>query len=72
KIMNWDDRGWIKEGYKADIVLLDLKKLKTGTSISNPHCYSEGVEYLLVNGKVTIDKGKYTGELAGRVLKLKE
>ncbi|HEX9975082.1 MAG TPA: amidohydrolase family protein [bacterium] len=72
KIMNWDDRGWIKEGYKADLVLLDLKKLKTETSISNPHCYSEGVEYLLVNGKVTIDNGNYTGELAGRVLKLKE
>jgi N-acyl-D-aspartate/D-glutamate deacylase len=72
KIMNWDDRGWIKAGYKADIVLLDLKKLKTETSISNPHRYSEGVAYLLVNGKVTIDKGKYTGELAGKVLKLKK
>jgi len=71
KIMNWDDRGWIKEGFKADIVLLDLKNLKTETSISNPHRYCEGVEYLLVNGKVTIDKGKYTGELAGKVLKLK-
>jgi N-acyl-D-amino-acid deacylase len=72
KIMNWNDRGWIKEGYKADIVLLDLKKLKTETSISNPHCYCEGVEYLLVNGKLTIDKGKYNGELAGKVLKLKK
>lgn len=72
KIMNWDDRGWIKEGYKADIVLLDLKKLKTETSISNPHRYSEGVAYLLVNGKVTIDRGKYAGELTGKVLKLKE
>lgn len=72
KIMNWNDRGWIKEGYKADIVLLDLKNIRTETSISNPHCYSAGVEYLLVNGKVTIDKGKYNGELAGKVLKLKE
>jgi N-acyl-D-amino-acid deacylase len=72
KIMNWNDRGWIKEGCKADIVLLDLKNLKTETSISNPHCYGEGVEYLLVNGKLVIDRGKYTGELAGKVLKLKE
>ncbi len=72
KIMSWDDRGWIKEGYRADIVILDLKNLKTKTSISNPHCYSEGVEYLLVNGKLAIDKGKYSGELAGKVLKLKE
>ncbi len=72
KIMNWNDRGWIKEGFKADLVLLDLKNLKTETSISNPHCYCQGVEYLLVNGKLTIDKGKYNGELAGKVLKLKE
>ncbi len=72
RIMNWDDRGFIKEGYKADIVLLDLKNMKTETSISNPHCYCEGVKYLLVNGKVAIDKGKYTGELAGKILKLKK
>jgi N-acyl-D-aspartate/D-glutamate deacylase len=69
KIMNWDDRGWIKAGYKADIVMIDLKKLKNKTSISNPHAYSEGVEYLLINGKVVIKDGKYTGELPGRVLK---
>ncbi len=72
RIMNWDDRGWIKEGCIADIAIIDLKKLKTDTSISNPHCYSEGVEYLLVNGKVVIYNGKYTGELPGRVLKLKK
>ncbi|UCE07092.1 MAG: D-aminoacylase [bacterium] len=72
KIMNWDDRGWIKSGYKADIVVIDLKKLKTETSISYPHAYSEGVEYLLINGKVVINDGKYSGELPGRVLKLKK
>ena len=72
RIMNWDDRGWIKEGYLADIAIINLKKLKTETSISNPHCYSEGVQYLLVNGKLVINNGKYTGELPGRVLKLKE
>jgi len=72
KVMNWNDRGWIKTGYKADIVLIDLNKLKNKTSISNPHAYSEGVEYLLINGKVVINNGKYTGELPGRVLKLKK
>jgi N-acyl-D-aspartate/D-glutamate deacylase len=71
-IMNWGDRGWIKEGYKADIVLLDLKNIRTPTSISNPHQYSSGVKYLLINGVVTIDKGEWSGKLPGRVLKLKE
>jgi len=72
QIMNWDDRGWIREGYKADIVVLDLNNIKIKTSLSNPHQYSEGVKYLLINGKVVIDGGKFNGTLAGQVLKLKK
>ncbi len=71
EIMNWSDRGWIKEGYKADIVVLDLNNIKTPTSISNPHQYSSGVNFLLVNGVVAIDAGKFSGKLPGQVLKLK-
>ncbi len=72
KIMNWDDRGWVKNGYKADIVVLDLNNIKTGTSISNPHVYSKGVKYLLINGEVVLDGGKWTGKLPGKVIKLKK
>ncbi len=71
-IMNWEDRGWIKEGYKADIVVFDLDNIKIKTSISNPHQQSEGVKYLLVNGEVVLDNAEYTGKLTGRVLKLKK
>ncbi len=70
KIMNWDDRGWIKEGYKADIVVLDLKNIKTPTTIHNPHQYSQGVKYLLINGELVLSNGRYTGKLPGKVLKL--
>jgi len=69
-IMNWKDRGWIKEGYKADIVAFDLDNIKIKTSISNPHQYSEGVKYLLINGKIVLEDGEYTGALPGKVLKL--
>lgn len=69
-IMNWTDRGWIKKGYKADIAVIDLDNIRTKTSIHNPHQYSEGVEYLLINGRLVLDKGEYTGELPGEVLKL--
>lgn len=72
QIMNWDDRGWIKEGYKADIVVLDLENIKTRTSISNPHVYSEGVKYLLINGELVLNNGQWTEELPGEVIKLKE
>lgn len=67
-IMNWKDRGWIKEGYRADIVVLDVKNIRTPTSISNPHQYCQGVDYLLINGQMTIDKGRWNGQLPGRIL----
>jgi len=69
EIMNWNDRGWIKKGCMADIVVLDLNNIKTPTSVSNPHQYSEGVKYLLINGEIAIDKGKYNGKIPGRILK---
>ena len=71
-IMGWPDRGRIKEGCKADLVLLDLKNIRIKTSISNPHQYSEGVRYLVINGQMVIDNGRYTGKLPGQVLLLKK
>jgi len=71
-IMNWEDRGWIKEGYKADIAVFDLDNIKIKTSISNPHQHSEGVKYLLINGKIVLDNAEYTGKLTGKVLRLKK
>ncbi|MBN2245207.1 MAG: amidohydrolase family protein [Candidatus Aminicenantes bacterium] len=69
QIMNWDDRGWIKPGFKADIVILDLENIAIKTSITNPHQYCSGVEYLLINGKLVLDGKKFTGALPGRILK---
>jgi N-acyl-D-aspartate/D-glutamate deacylase len=71
EIMNWSDRGWIREGYKADIALLDLGHLETPSSISNPHQYSAGVPTLVINGVLVLDESRYTGKLPGKVLKLK-
>jgi N-acyl-D-aspartate/D-glutamate deacylase len=72
QIMNWKDRGRIEEGYKADVVVLDLNNIQIKSSISSPHQYSEGVEYLIINGEMVLDKGKFTGKLPGKVLKLKQ
>lgn len=69
EIMGWEDRGWVREGYKADLVLLDLNNIKLDSNISNPHAYSKGVEYLLVNGRLVIEKGQKTGKLPGIVLR---
>lgn len=72
QIMNWDDRGWVKEGYKADIAVIDMANIKTPTSISNPHAYSQGVQYLLINGELVLDNGQWTGKLSGQAIKLKK
>jgi N-acyl-D-amino-acid deacylase len=71
-IMNWEDRGWIEQGYKADIVIFDLKKIETPTSVTNPHQFSQGVVYLVINGKVVIEKGDWTGLLPGKVLAIQD
>jgi N-acyl-D-aspartate/D-glutamate deacylase len=71
RIMKWDDRGWIKEGYLADIAVIDLAKIETPATISNPQQYSKGVDTLLINGVAAIEKGAFTGKLPGKVLKLK-
>ncbi|UCE42280.1 MAG: amidohydrolase family protein [Candidatus Aminicenantes bacterium] len=70
-IMNWEDRGWIKEGCKADIVVFDLDNIQIKTAISNPHQYSEGVNYLFINGVLVLDNGEYKNKLPGKVLLLK-
>ena len=71
RIMEWNDRGWIKEGFRADIAVIDLAKLETPATISNPQQYSKGVDALVINGVVAIEKGAYNGKLPGKVLTLK-
>lgn len=62
-------RGWIREGYHADLVVFDLDRLADAATYEDPHRYAEGVSHLLVNGVAVIEAGKYTGALPGRVLR---
>jgi N-acyl-D-amino-acid deacylase len=65
-------RGLILPGMFADIILVDRKKVLDNATFSEPHQYPEGIEYVLVNGKVIIERGKHTGTLVGEVLNLQE
>lgn len=71
KILGWTDRGVIAEGAKADIAVFDSQNIRARSSLSDSHQYSEGVNYVLVNGKIALDGGKPTGALAGRVVGLR-
>ena len=64
-----DGRGTIEEGAYADIVVFDLKRFRDLATYDDPHKFSEGIEYALVNGSLAIDEGEFTDILAGTVLK---
>ena len=62
-------RGLLKNNYFADIVIFDPETIADRADFQNPYQYSEGIDYVLVNGKMVIRKGRHTGELAGKVLR---
>ncbi|MEA1937339.1 MAG: D-aminoacylase [Patescibacteria group bacterium] len=63
------NRGELKKGFFADITVFDPKIVIDKADFDNPYQYSEGIENVIVNGKIVIEDGKHTGELAGKVLK---
>jgi len=62
------NRGLIREGMWADISIFNPEKIIDKATYANPHCYSEGVEYVIVNGKTVIKRGEHTRDKPGRVL----
>jgi len=67
-IFKLDRRGYLKEGYFADVVVFDPARYAPKADYVHPRVLSEGVEELWVNGRPAIHAGMLTGEAAGRVL----
>ncbi len=63
------DRGVLRDGYKADLVVFNPATVKTDASRSDPKRYPVGIDYVIVNGETVIEKGENTGALPGRVLR---
>ncbi|MBX7103979.1 MAG: D-aminoacylase [Gemmataceae bacterium] len=68
-IIGLKDRGAIKPGYMADIVVFDAKSYRDLATFDKPHQYSPGVRYLFVNGVLAIDAGERTTALPGRAIR---
>jgi len=66
--MRLADRGMIKQGLWADVTIFDLDQLQDRATYDDPMAFPTGIEYVLVNGVVTVDHDKHTGAKAGRVL----
>jgi dihydroorotase/N-acyl-D-amino-acid deacylase len=67
--MRLTDRGVLKAGMWADVVIFDPATVHDRATFDNPNQLSEGMEYVLINGVPVIDQGKMTGALPGKVLR---
>jgi len=67
--MRLTDRGVLKAGMWADVVIFDPATVHDRATFDNPNQLSEGMDYVLVNGVPVIDQGKMTGALPGKVLR---
>jgi N-acyl-D-amino-acid deacylase len=66
---NLHDRGLIREGMAADIVVFNERTVGDASTFQQPHAYSSGFDYVIVNGTITLEKGRHTGARAGHVLR---
>jgi N-acyl-D-amino-acid deacylase len=62
------ERGLLRKGYFADVVVLDYENLDDGATDSQPFAYARGVEYVIVNGQLVIDHSEHAGACPGRNL----
>jgi len=67
--MRFTDRGVLKAGMWADIVIFDPASIRDLATFDHPNQFSEGMEYVLVNGVPVIDQGKMTGARPGKLLR---
>ena len=67
--MGLQDRGMIRQGMKADLVVFDPDKVADRATFEAPHQYPEGIPFVVINGQVTVEEGEFHLLKAGRVLR---
>jgi N-acyl-D-amino-acid deacylase len=63
------DRGLLREGHFADVTIFKADTVIDRATYEQPFAYGEGIEYVLVNGQVVLDRGQHTGATPGKVLR---
>ena len=72
QFMGFRDRGLLREGYKADLVIFDLENLADKATFFDPHQYPEGIEQVIVNGQFLVRDEKLQEVLPGEVLRVQD
>ncbi|MDO5300841.1 MAG: amidohydrolase family protein, partial [Clostridia bacterium] len=62
------DRGCIREGYRADVLLLDPARFSSNENLSDPRCGASGLDYVIVNGEIAVRDGAHTHVRSGEIL----
>ena len=70
ELLDLQDRGLLKKGFVADIIVFDPNTITDKATFTEPHQYSEGIMTLFVNGNIVIENGLYNGTLAGKPLRM--
>jgi N-acyl-D-amino-acid deacylase len=63
------DRGLLREGAFADIVVFDLDQVNDPADFDEPHRLAEGMVYVMVNGQLALERGEFSAEKHGRILR---
>lgn len=71
RTFRFNDRGLLREGYAADVLIFDPAKVKDLSTYADPHHYTEGFDYVLVNGAPVVSEGKLNEIRPGRILRHK-
>lgn len=69
RVFGFENRGELREGAYADIIVFDPATVKDLATYEDPHQHATGMRWVLVNGRLAVDDGVATGALAGRVLR---
>jgi N-acyl-D-amino-acid deacylase len=64
-----EERGMIREGHYADLVLFDYYVITDKSTFTNPTAYPEGIKMVMVNGEVVVEEGKHTGQRPGKIFR---
>lgn len=67
-ILHLNDRGVINQGYIADLTIFDPDKIRDKSTYQDGRQFPEGIDHVIVNGRITVENGKHLGTLNGRIL----
>ena len=68
QVLRLPERGLLREGHAADVVIIDLARLAEQATYTDPHRQVRGVDWVITNGKTVVEDGRPTGALPGQVL----